>query len=286
MIKRALLVAINKYSDSPLSGCLNDLRLMYKILKEIYGFTEFAILDDEKATKKNWTMSLKNMGKRSKPGDWLVHYYSGHGSQVNCTSQTASFETDGMDEVVVPYDNRWDDPFRDDDFNAIIKAIHPEVNLFFLMDSCFSGTLLKNSPPTYNEHPIKSKYMSPPLHLVLESGDVDLDEELRIDTSKHDKSKMPRIGFIQDATDQGRAILISASSDKQTSADAYFNTIGGGRYHGAMTFFLAQTLKENNWKMRYIDLIAAVNKKLEKEGFIQTPQLECHKDLMDKNFLE
>jgi metacaspase-1 len=282
MVKRAMLVGINAYADSPLSGCLNDIRLMYKILKEIYGFTEFAVLDDQKATKADWTTTLRNLGRRSKAGDWLVHWYSGHGTQIPVTTATASFETDGFDECPVPFDHDWANPFRDDDLNMIIQSINPEVNVFFGMDCCFSGTILKNLPPKINEHPIKNRYLPPPLHVVLESGEVDLDEELRLDTSRHNKNKMQRAPFLRDVTTQGNAILISGCTDKQTSADFYT----GERYHGAMTFYLAQTLKQNNWKISYLKLVEIINQKLEKDGFDQKPQLECKEELADKNFLE
>jgi metacaspase-1 len=287
MVKRALLVAINSYPDAPLSGCLNDLSLTYKILKEIYGFTEFAILDNEKATKKNWITTLTNLGRRSKPGDWLVNMYSGHGSQLPCTTETSNFEQDGMDEIVIPYDHDWDDPFRDDDFNNIIKSISTEVKMYFQYDCCFSGTILRNKAPEKNGHPIKSRYLPPPLHMVLESGEMELDEELNLSTSRKRKDKMMLKPFMKDTTTQGNAILISGCSDKQTSADAWMSTSSGkGRYHGAMTYYLAQTLREANWKITYAKLVEIMNQKLHKDGFEQSPQLECHRDFMDKNFLE
>jgi metacaspase-1 len=280
-MKRAMLVGINRYPDSPLNGCLNDIRLMYKVLKEKFGFTEFAVLDDNKATRKNWITTLKNLGRRSKPGDWLVHWYSGHGTQVPCLPETASFETDNFDECPVPFDHDWDNPFRDDDLNGIIQAINPEVELFFGMDCCFSGTILKNLPPIKNDHPIKSRYLPPPLHVVLESGEINLDDELNLDTSRHDRSMMHRAPFLRNVTTQGTAILISGCSDKQTSADAYIND----KYHGAMTFYLAQTLKEANWNITYRDLVTRMNEKLDTEDYDQDPQLECRADLMDKLFL-
>jgi metacaspase-1 len=284
MTKRAMLVGVNHYLEpgNDLNGCLNDVRLMYKILKEIYGFTEFAVLDDQKATKKNWITTLTNMGKRSKSGDWLVCWSSSHGSQVPCTTATDSFETDHMDECIVTYDHDWDNPLIDDDINSTIMSINPEVKLLFGVDACFSGTMLKNRAPEKNGHPIKTRYLPPPLHLVLESGEMDLDEELNLNSSRKRKDKLMLKPFMRDVTTQGNAILISGCNDKQTSADFYTGT----RYQGAMTYYLAQTLKEANWKISYAKLIEAVNQKLHKDGFEQSPQLECHKDLMGKNFLE
>lgn len=282
MIKRAVLVGINAYPDSPLNGCLNDIILMYKILKEVYGFTEFAVLDDRKATKKNWINTLKNVGKRSKPGDWLVHWASSHGTQVACTTETATFETDHMDECPVPYDHDWDNPFRDDDLNSIIQAIDPKVNLFFGMDMCFSGTILRNSPREMHGKPVKQRFLPPPLHLLLESGEMEIDDELNMATSQKRKDKLMVKPFLRNTTTQGNAILISGCSDRQTSADFYTGT----KYHGAMTYYLAKTLKESGWKISYSKLIEVINQKLDKDGFDQDPQLECHKNLMDKNFLE
>lgn len=289
MAKRALLVGINHYLEpgNDLNGCLNDLRLMYKILKEIYGFTEFAILDDNKATRKNWITTLTNLSKRSKSGDWLAVVYSGHGSQAPCTTNTASFEQDGMDEIVIAYDHDWDNPLRDDEFNAIIRSTNPAVNLYWHLDCCFSGTMLRNKAPEKNGHPIRNRYLSPPLHVVLESGEIDLDEDLNLNTSRKRKDKMMLKPFMKDTTTQGNAILISGCSDKETSSDAWMPTSNGkGRYHGAMTFYLAQTLREANWKISYAKLVEIMNQKLKRDGFDQTPQLESRKEFMTKNFLE
>lgn len=280
-IKRALLVGINAYPDSPLNGCLNDIALMYQILKGFYGFTEFIILDDKKATKKAWIDALVTLGKKSKPGDSLAHWYSGHGTQVPVTKATAAFEPDRYDECPVPFDMDWYNPFRDDDLNTIIMQIDPKVKLFFGMDCCFSGTILKNMPPVKNNHPCKKRYLPPPMSMILETEGIDLDEELNLKRSeKHEKLiKKP---FIRDVATQGNAVLISGCSDKQTSADAWIN----GRYHGALTFYLAQTLKEANWKISYEKLVDTINQKLDRDSYEQDPQLECHKDLMGKNFLE
>ena len=51
--KKSLLIGITDYQNSPLNGCLNDIRLMYKIFKDIYGYSDFRVLDNKAATKKN-----------------------------------------------------------------------------------------------------------------------------------------------------------------------------------------------------------------------------------------
>lgn len=274
------MVGINAYPDAPLNGCLNDVRLMYKILKDIYGFREFRVLDDREATKKKILRGLQWLCMGAKKDDWLVVDYSGHGTQVPCNTKTAGFEIDNLDECMVPYDMDWDDPLRDDDLNQFILNLPQGVRILFIMDCCFSGTILRNPMPPK----VKNRYLPPPLSKVL-TGEVDLDEELSIHAPTHlprGQKGVYRAPFLVPSSLQGDAILISGCSDKQTSADAYIN----GTYHGALTFFLAQTLKEANWKMSYSDLVTKINAKLDKEEYEQDPQLECREDLMDKNFLE
>jgi metacaspase-1 len=278
-MRKTLMIGINAYPDSPLNGCLNDIRLMYKILKDIYGYTDFRVLDDRMATKKKILAGLQWLCMGAKKGDELIVDYSGHGTQVPCTTKTAGFEIDNLDECLVPYDMNWDDPLRDDDINQFISNLTKGVKFLFIADCCFSGTLLKNPLPPK----VKNRYIAPPLSSIL-TGDISLDEELCMISSKNktrDGKTIQKLPFIVNSTQQGDALLISGCSDKQTSADAYIN----GRYHGALTFYLAQTLKEANWNITYSDLVTKVNEKLDKEQYDQDPQCEGKEELLNKLFL-
>jgi hypothetical protein len=279
------MIGINAYPDSPLNGCLSDIRLMYKVLKDIYGYTDFRVLDDQKATKKNILKGMQWLCTGVKKGDELVVDYSGHGTQLACTTKTAGFEIDNLDECLVPYDMDWEDPLRDDDLNQFITNTPKGVKILFIADCCFSGTLLRNGilPPK-----VKNRYMAPPLYSIL-TGEINLDEDLCMISSSRktrgdktdDNKSIQKLPFIIQSTDQGDAILISGCSDKQTSADAYIN----GRYHGALTFYLAQTLKEANWNISYTDLVVKVNEKLDREQYDQDPQCEGRAEFLDKPFL-
>jgi hypothetical protein len=278
-MKKVLMVGINAYQSSPLNGCLNDIRLMYKILKDIYGYVDFRVLDDKAARKKKIIDGLQWLCMGTKKGDELVIDYSAHGTQVPVTDRTAGFEIDGLDECLVPYDFDWDFPLRDDELNQFITNLPKGVKVLFIADCCFSGTLLRN--PLQGK--VKNRYMPAPLYMTL-TGEINLDEELNIvssQTKSRDGKGMYRQPFIVNSVEQGDAILISGCSDKQTSADAYIN----GKYHGALTFYLAQTLKEANWNISYADLIIKVNAKLDKEEYEQDPQLEGQEEYLNKLFL-
>ena len=111
-----------------------------------------------------------------------------------------------------------------------------------------------------------------------------MDDDLCMVTTPHKtrgNGKIQKRPFIVNTVEQGDAILISGCSDKQTSADAYIN----GRYHGALTFYLAQTLRESNWNISYEDLVTKVNDKLDREQYKQDPQLESKKEYVKNLFL-
>lgn len=86
-MKKALLIGINKYPDSPLRGCVNDVLLMHKVLTSKYGFInkDIRLLTDKEATTKGIRDALKVFTTDVTDGDTLFFHYSGHGSQVVST---------------------------------------------------------------------------------------------------------------------------------------------------------------------------------------------------------
>ena len=146
-MKKALLVGINNYPSAPLRGCVNDCLLMHKVLTEKYDFknSDIKLLIDSDATKTNILNYLKWLVKNSQPGDILYFHFSGHGSQVIVSDKTNTSESDGLDEIICPYDLNWNDPLRDNDLNSIIQKIPNGVNVLFVLDCCHSGTGLRNT---------------------------------------------------------------------------------------------------------------------------------------------
>mgnify|MGYP002640861502 CR=1 FL=1 len=60
MKKKALLVGINDYpGNSKLQGCVNDCLLMYKVLKNKYGFTDIKLITDTECDKQNIVKHLE-----------------------------------------------------------------------------------------------------------------------------------------------------------------------------------------------------------------------------------
>ena len=90
-----------------------------------------------RATKNNILNALKQLLTNAKDGDKLFFHYSGHGTN---TLDRNGDELDRRDEMICPCDYNL---ISDDELNQIIRLhLKPNVTLFALFDSCFSGTVL------------------------------------------------------------------------------------------------------------------------------------------------
>src|SRR4051812_34431332 len=81
---RALLVGVSNYTSPlipDLRGPANDVAAMEALLRG-QGASDLVVLRDDGATRTTIEKALHDLGQRSKPGDWLVVYFSGHGAQA------------------------------------------------------------------------------------------------------------------------------------------------------------------------------------------------------------
>ena len=228
--KKALLIGINYTGTSnELYGCINDVNSIKERL-DVQGFKDINILTDlttKKATRDNILAEFKKFLTNAQTGDLLFVSYSGHGSN---TYDRNGDEKDGIDEMIVTSDLK---PILDDELKSIIqKFLKPNVTLFALFDSCFSGSVLD----------LKYQYMDS------HNYDNYTENSKQIET-------------------QGNVLLISGCTDEQTSDDAVFNN----KPNGAMTWSLLECLKQNpncNWR----ELVKSMRDLLKTSKFTQIPQ--------------
>lgn len=106
-------------------------------------------------TRKNIMLSMEALAKKVKPGDYVLLYFAGHGSQqpVSKTNPDPS-ELDGLDEIFLPADiGKWDETIGtvknaivDNEFNQIFTKIRRNgVFLWAIFDACFSGNMEKGA---------------------------------------------------------------------------------------------------------------------------------------------
>ena len=271
MNRRAFLVGLNRYPDprNNLKGCVNDVLLMAKTLREQYSFagpSDIKLLTDERATTAGIRKGLEWLVGEASAGDSLVFHYSGHGSQVRDVDGDEL--SDNLDEIICPYDLDWDQPFTDDDLADICGRVPRGTLLTVILDCCHSGTGLREF--LRPDLPIRYKFLPAPVEVRHRS-------ELRIENRGVDRSvtmtgpdrKFPvrRFGISLTKTN---AVLIAGCRSDQTSADAWID----GDYHGALTYYLWRSLREGNWKTTYRKLIETTGASLADHNYDQVPQLE------------
>lgn len=258
--KKALCVGINDYpyDGNDLNGCVNDANAWAEILTQNFSFSpsDVKLLLDSAATRKNILDELKNLLANAKAGDQLVFTNSSHGSYV------AGKDADGdeeYDEILCPYDIDANH-IVDDELRNLFANLPKGVNLTVILDNCFSGTatraLISDIIPGFrSEDNRKIRFLSPALRgLPILQNPFNAKPKSQI---KHPESKM-------------NEILLSGCTDREYSYDAYF----GGKYHGAMTYYALQAMREADFQLTYAQLHQRVNYLLENQRYNQHPQLE------------
>lgn len=270
MTKKAVVVGIDKYQNPAwnLQGCSMDAVVMSGMLQDHFNFPGdyIRLVLDERATKAKIENRLDWLVRDAKPGDALVFFYAGHGSQVR--DRNGDELDDQMDEILCPHDLNWDDPLTDDILAGYFKRVPQGVNLTIVFDCCHSGTGTRSlyvpvSPEgEYGEPEYKKvRYINPPLDIEHRSRGIALPTK--------------RIG---ETILKENHILIAACSSYQEAQEKQFQ----GQARGAFSFYLGRALKRADWEITYRDAHEATLTRLRDNGFIQIPQLEGPAEYLDK----
>jgi len=266
-MNRALLVGINAYPGNELNGCVNDVTDMANFLVSHCDFheEEIRLLTDKRATTDaieahlNWLLAGVNAGDR------IVFHYSGHGAQFPIRNEAGKVTR--VDECICPVDFDWSEEhaIRDKHFKELFSKVAKGVEFTWISDSCFSGDLAKDMLPPGRK--IKSFPM--PADIAWRMRTAETRPGAKLHPFEHVIS-----GY--------NAVLISGSSKSETSADANI----GGRYYGALTYYLLQTLSAPNGLTQTVEeAVARTRSALHRNGYAQHPQLEGSQDMMQQPFL-
>ena len=171
--QKALLIGINVYpylpEKSQLRGSRPDALAMKEFLVEHWGFStsDVRTLLDRQATKKAILDGLYNWLPRvTAPGDRIVVFFSGHGTQV---PDTNGDEADGRDEAWSPSDSKSgrenfvNSKVTDDQIAAAFRRLSGR-EVLLISDSCHSGTLARGSVFETSPEAVdaRERYIPPP----------------------------------------------------------------------------------------------------------------------------
>jgi metacaspase-1 len=259
MAKKAFCVGINDYpyDGSDLNGCVNDARAWAELLMSHYDFprADVKLITDAEATKTNTLAGIKNLLAGAKSGDVLVFTNSSHGTYI----AEAGGDEAMYDEALCPYDVAAA-VLVDDELRELFAGLPQGVQLTIISDSCHSGTVTRAIVSEVLPGMLKTpddrrvRFLNP----ALRGGRV-LPNPWK---AKPSREKYPESNM--------REILLSGCTDKEYSYDALI----GGVYHGAMTYYALQAIREANYQITSAQLHSRLNYLLDEAGYPQHPQLE------------
>ena len=259
MAKKAFCVGINDYpyDGSDLNGCVNDARAWADVLMSHYDFprADVKLITDAEATKATMIASIKDLLTGTTSGDVLVFTNSSHGTYI---AETGGDEA-SYDEAMCPYDVA-DAVLVDDELRELFAELPQGVRLTVISDSCFSGTVTRAIVSEVLPGLLKTpddrrvRFLNPALR-----GGLVLPNPWKAKPKRqlYPESKM-------------REVLLSGCTDKEYSYDALI----GGVYHGAMTYYALQAIRQANYQITYAQLHSQMTYLLDEAGYPQHPQLE------------
>ena len=191
--------------------------------------------------------SIHPLINSTKPNDIAVFYYSGHGTQE---IDISGDETDGIDEVLVPYDVGLSDPkyITDDTLSFLIKKVSERgQHVVAIIDASYSvGIVTRGAgPPTRSWRSLPNK--------TLPSARI---------------SGEPRDFLLS-----GENYVVFLAASENTSAYDHSPSEEGGTY-GAFTYFLAQILSHAKHPLSYREVSYLISANLRANYYLQEPLLE------------
>lgn len=248
--KKALCIGICNYKNpiNRLEGCIEDAITWSKLLQDSKGFPSPDMLVDSDATTFVVISRLKKMITHAKPGDVLVFTFSGHGTSIPTSNKD---ELDGRDEAICLYNGI----ITDDTIAEILRLAPEGVSITMILDSCHSGTMLKNF--TTDHHLVRKTRYMPPSDEMFAKIVMDLEVKNRIMAPHQDVPMWE--------------ILLAGCKDNEYSYD----TLIEGKACGAFTYYASKLIRENP-SITYGQFSTMIDASLPSKEYPQHPQVECN----------
>ena len=191
--------------DGALGACEADAKDMYALAKK-QGFGASTLLLSQQATAEAVTAALTNAAKQLAKGDILFLTYSGHGGQVKDTNGDEQ-DKGRMDETWVLFNRQ----LIDDELYDLWGKFKPGVRILVLSDSCHSGTVTRDVPPSISGGP-RRRAMPRSVGAKVEKAHAALYRSIQKAHPGSEKAKV-----------RASVLLISGCMDNQFSMDGEKN---------------------------------------------------------------
>lgn len=214
---------VEKRAEVPdLFGPVSDARAMKSVLQVRFGFSDIALLEDSAATRAGILAAIRQLIDRSKPGDVVVFYYAGHGSQRLNTRAPASATANQLDQTIVPADANVEQfDIRNVELNQLFdQLLAKNVRLTLIFDSCHSGSAVRGLP-------VPGHYRLAPFDL----------------RDAADPTDVTPISSVRRAN---RALFLAAAQESQLAAEDSARDPVDNQFHGAFTRALLDVLRTSS----------------------------------------
>lgn len=225
----ALMVGVSDYPDvldasgkiakdekgnlisNDLNGCVNDVKSYEAVLEKNYGVKKdnIKMVLDKDASEDGFVKGMTWLLKTAQPGDQVLFFYSGHGTQYKSDK-----EEDGTEEAIVLGDMTL---VQGSLFNKIAQTLSKAgMHATFVFDSCYSGGMsrtLASQPFRGTSATVRRRFLSPSdLKGMPKAKALTIAKGAALNGIP--KSKAPMQG--------GSYAFVMAGNDKQTTADLTF----------------------------------------------------------------
>ncbi len=292
-IDKALLVGVGNYPDPEkrLPGIKSDLTLLVNTLvkKGVMERSSIKTLTDRQGTRNNIVSHFKTwLIDKTRPGDTVLFFYSGHGIQVWDTN--GDEVQDGMDEAFLCYDakvpklrtrkefrgrpgyaydaNRCKNLLIDDEIGRLLKRLKGRT-VVFISDSCHSGSVFKRIDPFF----VINKTLQEPIAYK------SIFDPRTSDRGPQGAVRKSATSIGEDLNADGvNLIALTASEDSQPAQIANIWQDHKG-YHSIYSYYFYKGLMggadaDGDGETTVSELHRYVGREIRKAGFAQIPQAE------------
>ncbi len=267
--KWALVVGISDYINfgdeigGDLPGAANDARAMADVLIHRYGFQpdHVKLILDREATRDRFRTEFTQwLPSVVKPGDEVVFFYAGHGSQA---WDLDGDEPDGLDETICPTDvlrGSTKNDILDDEMGRWLRGISTD-NIVVIWDKCHAESSTRSATPFAHPRAL--------------ARDVETDVPRPTEAAKgaavaEEKASGETVSDAPPAT----VLEIAAAQANQVAMGAAFPTEHGPKYGGAFTTNFVQNLWNAPEGATYAEVFKKTRQDLRREHFTQVPTID------------
>lgn len=299
----ALLVGVGQYQDAKvptLYGPTNDVSAMQQALIQHWDFKPENIrsLLDQQATHANILTELNRLQQRSKAGDHVLVYFSGHGTSpfdpktklplphdtgafVPFDFQMPTLDTNGHSKPLSAQDLRQRLIVGQWHLRPVFEQLEKDRMLTVVMDSCYSGHATRSA--SQNQLSLDQTQLSPDQAQLSRNRNMQLPHEILPSFSSG--SSDTTVSQPVSPYPYSNTISIVASKEAEVAADLNPSQTSSGKAHGLLTDLVLQVLQgkldaddNNDGQISYAELRNILNGRMQHYQIpnIQTPHVLPH----------